>query len=96
MSDVTRRLQAWFANQCDDNWEHDRGVRIDTLDNPGWHVRIDVTGTPLEERLFVSVDTERKEGDWLRCNVKNGVFEGFGGAENLTEILESFLRWANV
>ena len=35
-------LQSWYAAQCNDTWEHDHGITIDTLDNPGWHVRIDV------------------------------------------------------
>ena len=33
-------LTAWFARQCDGDWEHDLGIRIETLDNPGWAVDI--------------------------------------------------------
>lgn len=31
-------LERWYASQCDDNWEHSYGIRIDTLDNPGWRI----------------------------------------------------------
>jgi hypothetical protein len=29
-------LQAWYAEQCDGDWEHQFGVSVETLDNPGW------------------------------------------------------------
>nr|TKK07812.1 hypothetical protein SrhCFBP13529_11555 [Stenotrophomonas rhizophila] len=41
------RLQKWYADQCDGDWEHSFGIRIDTLDNPGWTVSVDLTDTAL-------------------------------------------------
>ena len=41
-------LQDWYKNQCNDEWEHDYGITIGTLDNPGWDVKIDLIGTSLE------------------------------------------------
>jgi hypothetical protein len=38
-------LQGWYAAQCDGDWEHERGVKIETLDNPEWAIRIDLEGT---------------------------------------------------
>ncbi|MFE2849501.1 Imm53 family immunity protein, partial [Streptomyces scopuliridis] len=29
-------LQNWYTQQCDGDWEHEWGVKIATLDNPGW------------------------------------------------------------
>ncbi|MBC6448487.1 Imm53 family immunity protein [Actinokineospora xionganensis] len=26
--------QRWYQSQCDEEWEHELGVKIDTLDNP--------------------------------------------------------------
>lgn len=37
-------LQNWFAVQCDGVWEHAHGIKIDTLDNPGWTVHVDLEG----------------------------------------------------
>jgi len=34
-------LQAWYVVQCDGDWEHTYGVKIETLDNPGWMLRVD-------------------------------------------------------
>jgi hypothetical protein len=34
--DEIRELQQWYLAQCDGDWEHEWGVQIGTLDNPGW------------------------------------------------------------
>ncbi|GHB54781.1 hypothetical protein GCM10010331_48120 [Streptomyces xanthochromogenes] len=33
---VLDRLQSWYSAQCNGDWEHEWGIKIDTLDNPGW------------------------------------------------------------
>lgn len=37
----------WYVRECDDDWEHSYGVKIDTLDNPGWTIAIDLRETSL-------------------------------------------------
>lgn len=46
---VLNWLQAWYADQCNEDWEHEWGVKIETLDNPGWSVSIDLEETDLED-----------------------------------------------
>lgn len=43
--DSIKLLQNWYASQCDGEWEEQYGVKIDTLDNPGWNVRIGLDET---------------------------------------------------
>jgi len=50
--DILGELQAWFLAHCNDDWEHNNGVTITTLDNPGWWIEIDLTHTELETRSF--------------------------------------------
>lgn len=38
-------LERWYASQCNGEWEHSYGVWIDSLDNPGWQVRISLRET---------------------------------------------------
>ena len=38
-------LQQWYQKNCDGEWEHLYGIEIETLDNPGWHVKIDLEET---------------------------------------------------
>jgi hypothetical protein len=55
MNDPTSDLMwlcEWFANQCDGDWEHEFGISLETLDNPGWSLRIDLPRTALSERVF--------------------------------------------
>jgi len=93
MTDVLGRLQRWFADACNGTWEHELGIRIETLDNPGWSVKLDLSGTALDGKNFDEVEVNRSETDWIKCRVKNGRFEGAGGAQNLDEILGEFVRW---
>ena len=57
-------LQAWYATQCDGDWEHDYGVSIQTLDNPGWHLSVDLTETALAKAQFDPIRIERSAGDF--------------------------------
>jgi hypothetical protein len=88
------RLQAWYAHMCDGEWEHQYGIKIDTLDNPGWSLVIDLTATPLEDATFPEVNLEESEETWIHCRVKNRCFEGFGGPGMLGRLLDTFLDWA--
>ena len=91
------RLQSWFESNCDESWEHSHGVKIDTLDNPGWQLCIDLAGTNLLGLSFDSVDRGDPESDrdWIHCEVMEGQFIAAGGAQNLTELVAVFLAWAN-
>jgi len=52
---MIHELQKWFQKQCDGEWEHHQGITIETCDNPGWRVRIDLKGTKLENKPFETV-----------------------------------------
>ena len=39
-------LQQWYYAHCDDTWEHQHGITIQSLDNPGWLVKVDLAGKP--------------------------------------------------
>jgi len=92
-------LAAWFQQQCDGEWEHAFGISIQSTDNPGWWVTIDLRGTPLAQRPFAPVvrgDFARNDPrpPWLHCRVKDSVFHGAGDAQELDEILRIFLDWS--
>ncbi len=87
--DTLTWLQDWYRSQCDGEWEHDKGIRIDTLDNPGWSVEADIGTVPSP----TPVREERSDDDWLRCEVRDGRFYGHGGPGNLEEVLEVLRTW---
>ena len=94
------RLQQWYLAQCDEDWEHSYGVRIETLDNPGWNLEIDLIDTPLEHKPFDPVhygmfeEAETSGNEWIFCKVESGKFSAGGGPLKLNEIIDIFLRWA--
>ena len=81
-------LEDWFASRCDGEWEHQNGIRIDTLDNPGWCVTADV-GTPVANREMAFDGDET----WLDCRVSDGVFTGCGDPSQLGRIIEILQEW---
>lgn len=93
MNDILLKLQYWFKQHCDGDWEHQNGIIIDTLDNPGWRVLIYLDETELSSKKFDSLKTDRSDTDWFHCSVSDGKFCGYGGVENLPEILSTFLNW---
>lgn len=88
-------LQAWYASQCDGDWEHAHGITIDTLDNPGWTVRIQLTGTALAGRPLARRETRRSEHDWLVVWVEGDCFQAACGPLNLGEALHEFRLFAD-
>jgi len=86
-------IQEWYDHQCDGDWEHQYGLTISTLDNPGWSLKIDLVMTNLEKEIFTDVKINRSEDDWVVAR-KNGLtFECFGGSKNLSEMIRIFLDW---
>ncbi len=50
--DEMRWLINWFKQHCDGDWEYTYGIRIGTLDNPGWRISISIEETELEKKAF--------------------------------------------
>jgi hypothetical protein len=94
MKTPLQRLSEWYAGQCDGDWEHDRGITISTIDNPGFAVDIDLRGTNLELVAYPekkdSYDTEDR---WMICRRTETRFEGRCAPSRLEDVIAEFLRW---
>jgi Immunity protein 53 len=90
------RISNWYLSQCNGDWEHSFGVEVQTLDNPGWFVKIDLAETELEEKLFSAlVEGDSASGPhWINCKVESKQFLGAGGAGDLERLLDVFLSWS--
>lgn len=92
--DVLGWLMAWYRSHCDGEWEHSFGIKIRTLDNPGWSVVIDLAGTGMEGLDFPSREYNYDhETDWWLCRTENNTFMGVGSPSNLGTIIEVFRDW---
>ena len=75
MADGLQRLESWYRSQCDGEWEHGFGITIETHDNPGWGLKIDLQGTGLESAPFTAISRYfERQDDYLTCRIE--VMEG--------------------
>jgi Immunity protein 53 len=88
------KLCHWYAAHCVNEWHEEFGIKIETLDNPGWSLKIDIENTTLSERDLVEVKQENSDTDWLIARRNGQTFEAFGGPMNLDDMIEIFLNWA--
>ena len=86
-------LEKWFAGQCDGEWEHGYGVRIESLDNPGWRVHVGLHGTKKQNTALTRITLTRSQDDWLSYWVENEIFEAACGPGNLSEAIDAFASW---
>ncbi|MDX3661351.1 Imm53 family immunity protein [Streptomyces sp. ID05-26A] len=86
-------FQRWYADQCDGDWEHEFGVRITTLDNPGWHVVADLVDTGLEGRVLTLTKVEPGEGRWVWASSDGERYESSCDQHSLDEALAGFRRF---
>jgi Immunity protein 53 len=86
------KLQNWYASHCDGDWEHTWGVKIDTLDNPGWSIIIDLQDTNMEKVPFPGLIIE-SPSDWIFCELNQGRFSGRCGPRMLETMIDVFLMW---
>lgn len=86
-------LQSWYYSKLDGDWEHQNGIQISTLDNPGWRLSIDIWEMPLRDLPFSRIEKERSEHDWVFVWVEGGKFEARGGPNNLVELIKVFRNW---
>ena len=94
MSSIIQWLQNWTKSQIDGDWEHELGISISMLDNPGWILSADVSnyGDFLKETKPLGRDNDV---DWIdfeiRAIAKTYVYiEIFGDISKLNKILYSF------
>jgi hypothetical protein len=94
MKDSLNFLLNWYKAQCNGQWEKTRGISIETIDNPGWFIIINLSGTDCEGKFFDKIKYEIDEMNWYICYVKDGIFEGACGPNNLSTVLQIFHKWS--
>ncbi len=83
-------IENWFNSQCNGDWEHNYGMKIETIDNPGWNVEIDFNNTGLKYGDVPWKLYEKSENNWIGIKVENNKFYSSGDPKKLHKILEIF------
>lgn len=86
-------LQDWYESIC--GGSICTGIQIETMDNSGWRVSIDLFDTVYENKNLNSVHIKKSDRNWFECSKENGIFKGCGGIQNLEDILDMFYSWVN-
>ena len=88
-------FEDWVYTHCDGEWEHTAGIRISTIDNPGWSVSIPIGDADYKkDEILIKIDSEDGK-NWISCFIKDGVFRGYGDTRKLADILECFRDFQN-
>jgi hypothetical protein len=95
MKSPLQRLADWYSRRCNGDWEHTYGITIETVDNPGFSLSIELLDTYLQDVPF----QEKKEFSesptrWMICQRDERSFRGAGAPGRLDDMIEEFLRWA--
>lgn len=93
-NNILKWLQEWYLSECNGDWEHSFGIKIDTVDNPGWHVTIDLKETSLENLNIEYTLVEKSEDDWYGHKVENSKYIATCDPLKLEFILEIFKKIA--
>jgi hypothetical protein len=87
------KLENWYTAHCNGEWEHAYGIRIDTLDNPGWSLKIDLNETSRENAALQRIRIERSDQDWIEYWTEKNQFHIACGPQNLSEAISIFVDW---
>ena len=68
-------------------------MSIESLDNPGWRVRIGLHDTKKQNSSSDRVKIDRTESDWIQYRIEDRGFQIACGPLNLSEAIEIFVRW---
>jgi hypothetical protein len=84
-------LMEWYAEQCNGDWEHSYGIKIETLDNPGWSVTIDIEDINHNQIInkpwrLVELDST----NWYGYKVEDGKFDASGDPSKLDHLIHLF------
>lgn len=83
-------IKKWYLNHCDGDWEHNYGITIQTIDNPGWEVMIDLKETEHEDLICDNHLQVNSDNDWYSYKIENSKFIAYGDPEKLDTILIKF------
>ncbi len=82
-------LEKWHLENAN-NDGYALGIKIETLDNPGWIVKIDLSDTKYAGIRVDRAVYDNSEDDWMDCHIEDNVFIGVGDCMKLGEIISFF------
>ncbi|MFH0733814.1 MAG: immunity 53 family protein [bacterium] len=91
--DILKWLENWYSSNCNEDWEHMYGIKIGTLDNPGWDVRIDLKETEFENETVDRFLYDNGDDDWYSYEIIDAQFIAYGDPTKLSFLLGLFRKF---
>ncbi len=93
MNNIIDWLQNWTMSQIDGDWEHELGVSIRMLDNPGWLLSADISNY-FNFGLNTAPMKGKTDNDWIDCYIIAKQSSAYlyidGGLKKLNHLLHIF------
>lgn len=89
-------LCEWYSNNCDGDWEHQNGVVIETIDNPGWNIIINIKSNLGKIEDIPWIHYEVDVNDWMGYKIENKRFEASGDASKLNLLIGLFREFIEI
>ena len=96
IADTLAFLQEWLLAQSDGDWEDDQGIVIESLDNPGWCLKIGLAGTGLAGIEQPRRELNEDRPSWVEAWADGVTFEAACGPLGLTAAIEEFRRFVQL
>jgi hypothetical protein len=88
-------LDDWYQSQCNGDWEHSQGVRLEPLDQSGWRLTIHLAGTSAANTSPQCLNLDTPCGEWINCSISADRFQGSGDPRKLEQIIGIFRQWVD-
>ncbi|WP_373652475.1 immunity 53 family protein [Schlesneria sp. DSM 10557] len=91
-------LVKWYHTHCNGDWEQKYGIKLETLDNPGWQLTVDLIHTDLQGRELTRIsegcspDGHPRSPRWIHCGIQNNQFQGACSPSQLERLLQIFTQ----
>jgi len=83
-------LQEWFCQLCDGEWEHENSLVIETIDNPGWSIEIDLNNINLNIQSKEWQIYELSEDNWIGYKIDENIYFATGDPLKLEKLIIVF------
>lgn len=100
IADLTSLID-WYKRSCDGDWEHTYGVKLETLDNPGWWLTVDLIGTELDGATMNEIsegcdsDAYPDHSQWIHCRVSDNKFSAACDPDQVSRLFREFDQFRN-
>jgi Immunity protein 53 len=85
------RLQQWYLSSCDGAWEHEYGLSIQSLPDPGWELNLDLLATSWEGLELEPQSSRNSEQDWLHLRTTERGLQATCGPLGLSSAIDQTL-----